>query len=342
MIKIGLVGCGRISGNHFKAIKEHGNRCKLVAVCDIVEERARKAGEENGCNSYDSLDKMLKEEDLDLVTICTPSGLHPQHGIRIANAGIHVLSEKPVGINISEVDQLIRTCDDEGVNLFVVKQNRLNPTMQALKRAIDKERFGKIFMVQSNVFWQRPQEYYDSAKWRGTWEFDGGAFMNQASHYVDMLYWLVGDVDNVLASTSTMARHIETEDTGAAIIKFRNGAIGTISVTMLTYPKNFEGSITILGEKGTVRVGGIAINKIEKWEFADYNDDDKAILEASYNPPNVYGFGHSAYYHNVIDVLEGKAEPDTDGRSGRKSLELIHAIYLSSRDGTRISLPLNL
>ncbi len=341
MIKIGLVGCGRISGNHFKAIKEHESRCRLVAVCDSIEERAKKAAEENGCNFYKSLDKMLKEEDLDLVTICTPSGLHPGHGIKVAKAGVHVLAEKPIGINISEVDRLIKTCDEEDVNLFVVKQNRLNATMQALKKAIDKGRFGKIYMVQSNVFWQRPQEYYDSAKWRGTWEFDGGAFMNQASHYVDMLYWLVGDVDYVMASTATMARHVETEDTGAAIIKFRNGAIGTMSVTMLTYPKNFEGSITILGEKGTVRVGGIAINKIEKWEFSDY-DDDKAILEASYNPPNVYGFGHSGYYHNVLDVLEGKAEPDTDGRSGRKSLELIHAIYLSSKDGSKISLPLKL
>ncbi len=342
MIKIGLIGCGRISGNHFKAIKEHKDRCKLVAVCDIIEERARTAGSENGCNYYTSLNQMLKDENLDLVSICTPSGLHPEHGIKVAKAGVHVLTEKPIGINIAEVDRLIKTCDEENVNLFVVKQNRLNATMQALKKAIDKGRFGKIYMVQSNVFWQRPQEYYDSAKWRGTWEFDGGAFMNQASHYVDMLYWLVGDVDYVMASTATMARHVETEDTGAAIIKFRNGAIGTMSVTMLAYPKNFEGSITILGEKATVRVGGIAINKIEKWEFSDYDDDDKAILEASYNPPNVYGFGHSAYYYNVLDTLEGKAEPDTDGRSGRKSLELIHAIYFSSKDGSKVSLPLKL
>jgi UDP-N-acetyl-2-amino-2-deoxyglucuronate dehydrogenase len=342
MIKIGLVGCGRISGNHFKAIKEHASRCHLVAVCDKMKERAKKAGEENACNYYTSLDAMLKQEELDLVSICTPSGLHPRQGVKVAKAGVHVLTEKPIGVSIVEVDNLIRVCDEENVNLFVVKQNRLNATMQALKRAIEKNRFGRIYMVQSNVFWQRPQEYYDAAKWRGTWEFDGGAFMNQASHYVDMLYWLVGDIEYVMASTATMARKIETEDTGAAIIKFRNGVIGTMSVTMLTYPKNFEGSITILGEKGTVRVGGIAINKIDKWEFADYDDDDKAILEASYNPPNVYGFGHSAYYHNVLDVLEGKAEPDTDGRSGRKSLELIHAIYLSSKEGSKVSLPLKI
>ena len=284
---------------------------------------------------------MLSEEKPDLVAICTPSGLHPQHGITVAQAGVHVLTEKPIGVKLDDVDHLIHACDAAAVQLFVVKQNRLNSTMQLVKRAIDKGRFGKIYMVQSNVFWQRPQDYYDSAKWRGTWEFDGGAFMNQASHYVDMLYWLVGEVDYVMASTSTMARHIETEDTGSVIIRFRNGAIGSMSVTMLAYPKNFEGSLTILGEKGTIRIGGVAINKIEKWEFADYDDDDKGIADASYNPPNVYGFGHAAYYNNVLDVLEGKAEPDTDGRSGRKSLELVHAIYLSSKSGSKISLPLN-
>ena len=342
MIKIGLVGCGRISVNHFRALAEHKERCNLVAVCDNKRERADKAAAEQNCQAYYNLDEMLREEDLDLVAVCTPSGMHPAHGIKVAEAGVHVLTEKPIGITMKEVDDLIRTCDEKDVHLFVVKQNRLNPTMQALKNAIDKGRFGKIYMVQSNVFWTRPQDYYDSAKWRGTWEFDGGAFMNQASHYVDMLYWLVGEVDYIMAATATMARKIETEDTGAAIIKFRNGAIGAINVTMLTYPKNFEGSITILGEKGTVRVGGIAINKIEKWEFADYDDDDKAILEASYNPPNVYGLGHPGYYHNVLDVLEGKAEPDTDGRSGRKSLEMIHALYLSAREGKLVPLPLQL
>ena len=340
MIKVGLVGCGRISKNHFNAINEHSDRCKLMAVCDVIEERADNAAKENGCNAYYSLEKMLTDEDLDLVSVCTPSGMHPMHGEKIAKAGIHVLTEKPMGISIEAVDRLIHTCDEEDVHLFVVKQNRLNATMQALRKAIDKGRFGKIYMVQSNVFWTRPQEYYDSAKWRGTWEFDGGAYMNQASHYVDMLYWLIGDVESVMASTATMARSIETEDTGAAIIKFRNGVIGSMNVTMLTYPKNFEGSITILGEKGTVRVGGIAINNIDKWEFSDYDDDDKAIMNASYNPPNVYGFGHNGYYHNVLDVLEGKAEPKTDGRSGRKSLELIHAIYLSAKEGKKVSLPL--
>lgn len=340
MFNFGLVGCGRISKNHFKAFTDNAARCQLVAVCDIIAERAQQAAAETGATAYTDLDEMLKRQDLDAVIVSTPSGLHPHHGIKIARTGRHVISEKPMGITLSAVDELIKVCDEAGVHLFVVKQNRLNSTMQAVKKAIDKGRFGRLYMAQSNVFWTRPQEYYDSAKWRGTWEFDGGAFMNQASHYVDMLYWLIGEPESVMASTATMARHVETEDTGAAIIKFRNGVIATMSVTMLAYPKNFEGSITILGDKGTVRIGGVAINKIEKWDFADYDDDDKDILNSSYNPPNVYGFGHSAYLHNVLDALEGKAQPETDGRSGRKSLEMIHAIYRSARESKAITLPL--
>lgn len=342
MFKLGLVGCGRISKTHFKALEDHKDRCKLVAVCDIDSDRASSAAKENGCKFFTSLDDMLKSETLDLVSICTPSGLHPKHGEMAARYGINVLSEKPVGVRLKDVDELIKVCDSRGVFLFVVKQNRLNMTMQLLKKAICKGRFGKIFLVQSNVFWQRPQDYYDCENWRGTWEFDGGAFMNQASHYVDMLYWLIGEPEFVMASTATLARKIEAEDTGSAIIKFRNGAFGNINVTMLTYPKNFEGSITVLGEKGTVRIGGVAINKIEKWEFADYDDDDKNIFDVSYNPPSVYGFGHSAFYKNVFDTLEKKAIAEADGRSARKSLELIHAIYLSSRYGRRVSLPLTI
>ena len=219
-------------------------------------------------------------------------------------------------------------------------QNRLNATMQMLKRAIDKDRFGKIFLAQSNVFWQRPQAYYDAEKWRGTWEFDGGAFMNQASHYVDAIHWLLGNVDSVMAYTATQARHIEAEDTGCAILHFRSGIIASMNVTMLTYPKNFEGSITIIGEKGIVKVGGVAVNKIEKWEFEEYDDDDRIALETNYQPPNIYGFGHNPYYRNVVDVLLNKGVPATDGRDGRKSVEIIQAIYRSAKTGKRVSLPL--
>lgn len=338
-MNIALVGCGRISRNHLETIQQIDN-LNLVAVCDIIEERAKEKGEKYGVPYYTNYDEMLERPDIEIISVCTPSGLHPEHGIKAAEKAYHVITEKPMGITLESVDKLIGTCDQKGVQLFVVKQNRLNATMLMLKKAIDKGRFGKIYMIQSNVFWQRPQNYYDMAKWRGTWEFDGGAFMNQASHYIDALYWLVGPVDYVMAETATMSRHIETEDTGSAILKFRNGTIGTMNVTMLTYPKNFEGSITILGEKGTVKVGGVAINKIEKWEFEDYDDDDKLIADSNYNPPNVYGFGHFPYYKNVVAALKGETEANTDGRSGRKSLELILAIYRSAQTGKRISLPL--
>ena len=291
---------------------------------------------------YTDYQKMLERDDIDVVSICTPSGLHPEHGIAAAKRGIHVVSEKPMAITLEGADQLIRTCDQEKVQLFVVKQNRLNTTMQLLKRAVDKNRFGKIYMIQSNVFWQRPQSYYDMTKWRGTWEFDGGSFMNQASHYVDAIQWLIGPVESVMAETATMARHIETEDTGSAILKFHNGVIGTINVTMLTYPKNFEGSITILGEKGTVKVGGVAVNHIDIWEFEEYDDDDRLIEESNYSPPNIYGLGHLPYYQNVIAALKGETEADTDGRSGRKSLELIIAVYKSAQTGKKVALPLKL
>ena len=194
-------------------------------------------------------------------------------------------------------------------------------------------------MVHLNVFWTRPQEYYDQAAWRGIWEFDGGAFMNQASHYVDLLDWLIGPVDKVQAMMST-TRDIEVEDTGVLNVQWRNGALGSMSVTMLTYPKNMEGSLTILGEKGTARVGGVAVNDIQHWEFADERDYDERIKTANYETSSVYGFGHPLYYKNVIDVLRGEAESETDGREGLKSLELLIATYLSARDGRTVSLPL--
>jgi UDP-N-acetyl-2-amino-2-deoxyglucuronate dehydrogenase len=224
-----------------------------------------------------------------------------------------------------------------------VKQNRLNPAIALLKQSIDTDRFGRIYLANTTVRWNRPQSYYDAAPWRGTWEFDGGAFMNQASHYVDMIQWLVGPVASVSAKTATLARRIESEDTGVAVLKFRNGAMGTIEVTMLTFPKNLEGSITILGENGTVKVGGTALNRIEQWEFASRNDEiDRAAeaQKAAPNPLSVYGSGHKPYYENVVKVLRGEAVPGTDGREGRKSLELILAIYESARTDREVTLPL--
>jgi len=250
------------------------------------------------------------------------------------------MTEKPMATRWGDGLAMVRACDETRVRLFVVKQNRRNRTLQLLKQSMVEGRFGRIYMVGVNVFWTRPQSYYDSAPWRGTWEFDGGAFMNQASHYVDLLDWIVGPVESVMSYTGTLARNIEVEDTGVAALKWRNGAMGTISVTMLTYPKNMEGSITILGEKGSVRIGGVAVNEIKHWEFDAPHAMDAQIADASYATTSIYGFGHPLYYRNVIDALRGDAEAETDGREGLKSLELLIALYLSARDGKRVNLPL--
>lgn len=337
--RVALVGCGRISRNHFGAIGKLDG-LSMSGVCDVAESRARAAGEELGVPWFTSYETMLREAPCEIVTVSTPSGLHAPHGILAARAGKHVVCEKPMAITLASADALVHACDDAGVKLFVVKQNRLNPPVQLLKRAMEKGRFGKIYLANTTVRWTRPQSYYDQAPWRGTWEFDGGALMNQASHYVDLIQWLVGPVESVIAKTATLARKIEAEDTGIAVLRFRNGALGTIEVTMLTYPKNLEGSITILGEKGTAKIGGTAVNKVEHWEFADPDPDDALVEGSNTNPASVYGSGHEAYYRNVLSVLRGEAIPDTDGRGGRKSLELILGIYQSALTGREVPLPL--
>ena len=337
--RISLVGCGRISRSHVEAISRIDG-LELVAVSDPNQERAREIAEPLGIPCFASYEQMLDDVASDIVSICTPSGLHPAQGVLAANSGRHVVTEKPMAISLKGADELVQACDRAKVHLFVVKQNRLNEPVKVLKRAVDEGRFGRLYMASCTVFWARPQEYYEQADWRGTWEFDGGAFMNQASHYVDLIQWLMGPVESVMAKTATLARKIETEDTGVAILRFRSGALGVIEVTMLTYPKNMEGSITLLGEKGTAKIGGTAVNKVEHWEFADAREDDVRIREMDSNPPNVYGYGHEGYYRNVLAVLRGDAQPETDGRAGRKSLELILGIYESARTGQDVPLPL--
>ena len=338
-VRLALVGCGRISRNHFDAIAKVPE-LELVAVADIDVSRAEREGAVHGVPAFASLEAMLDAVPSDLVSICTPSGLHPQHGILAAERGRHVLTEKPMAISLAGADDLVTACDAAGVHLFVVKQNRLNPAIQLLKRAVDKERFGRVYMANTTVRWARPQEYYDQESWRGTWEFDGGTMMNQASHYVDLMQWLVGPVESVMAKTATQARHIEAEDSGVAVLKFRSGALGVIEVNVLTYPRNIEGSITILGEKGSVKVGGTAVNRVEHWQFESYDDDDKLVETVATTPPSVYGYGHEGYYRNLLPVLRGTARADTDGRAGRKSLELILAIYESAKTGCEVPIPL--
>jgi UDP-N-acetyl-2-amino-2-deoxyglucuronate dehydrogenase len=340
-VRFALVGCGRIAGKHIEALAVHAERAELVAVCDSNATVLQGAMQRTRLPGFASLGELLAGSNAEVIVLATPSGLHAVQTIEAAEAGRHVVTEKPMATRWHDGKSMVQACDKAGVQLFVVKQNRQNATIQLLKRAIDRRRFGRIYMVTVNVFWSRPQEYYDSAPWRGTWEFDGGAFMNQASHYVDLLDWLIGPVESVTAYTATLARHIEVEDTGAAIVRWRNGALGSVNVTMLTHAKNLEGSITVLGEKGTVRVGGLAVNEIQHWEFAEPDPDDQRVASASYKTPSVYGVGHPLYYDNVIRALRGEVRAETDGREGLRSLELLIGIYLSARDGRTVGLPLD-
>lgn len=339
-LRFAVVGCGRIAQNHFAALEQHAGRATLVAVCDNHPGRLAEAQARTGAPGFASLEALLAGSDAEIVVLATPSGLHPRQAIRVAQAGRHVVSEKPMATKWDEGVAMVRACRDAGVKLFVVKQNRLNATLRLVKRAVEAGRFGRLAMVNVNVFWTRPQAYYDAAPWRGRWDLDGGAFMNQASHYVDLLDWLVGPVDSVHAYTATLARDIEAEDTGVMSLRLRSGALASVNVTMLTHGKNFEGSITLLGERGTVRVGGVAVNKIEHWEFDLPHADDARVADASYGVDSVYGPGHPLYYDNVINTLRGEADAAVDGYEGLRSLEVLIAAYRSARDGVRVGLPL--
>lgn len=339
-LRLALVGCGRIAANHFAAMQQHAERVELVDVCDIDPQALASAVARTGARGHASLTALLSATTADLVVLTTPSGLHPEQAVQVAASGRHVMSEKPMATRWADGLRMVRACDEAGVRLFVVKQNRRNATLQLLKRAIEQGRFGRIHAVAVNVFWTRPQDYYDAAAWRGTWEWDGGAFMNQASHYIDLLNWLIGPVESVMAYTATRARAIEAEDSGVAAIRWRSGAMGTLNVSMLAYPRNYEGSITVLGDSGTVRIGGVAVNEVQTWEFAQPQPEDADVKAASYATTSVYGFGHPLYYDNVIATLRGEAQAETDGRAGLKSLELLVALYRSAREGRQVALPL--
>ncbi|MBI96628.1 oxidoreductase [bacterium] len=356
-IRFSIIGCGRISRNHIKSILLHHENAELIAICDNQEERIENAknliSQLNTENSEKTKDPIVffeykellkaiinKELKIDIIVLATPSGLHAEQAIEAANAGLHVCTEKPMATNYKDGLLMNKACKENRVHLFVVKQNRFNRTLQLVKKQIEKERFGKIALVTINVFWHRPQSYYDLDSWRGTLNLDGGALMNQASHYVDLLDWLIGPLQSISASIATIGRSIEAEDTAALQMRWKNGALGTMAVTMLTYPKNLEGSITILGEKGTVKIGGPAVNKIEKWEFSDETEDDDLVESASYETTNVYGFGHPPYYENLINVLKGISSPACSGDDGLRSLEILTGAYKSAEDNLVITFPL--
>lgn len=339
ILNIGIIGCGRISYKHiqsFLQIKE----TNLRAVCDTNIERAQRTGEKYNLNYYTSYNEMLEKEDIDVVAILTPSGTHAEISIDIAkNHKKHIIVEKPMALKLSDADKMIEICAENNVKLFIVKQNRFNLPVIKLKEAMKKNRFGKLVMGTVRVRWSRNQSYYDADSWRGTWAQDGGVYSNQASHHIDLLQWMLGPVESVYAQGTHRLHNIEVEDTGAAIITFQNGAIGIIEATTCTRPKDLEGSISILGEKGTVVIGGFAVNKIETWEFVEPLDDDINIKENySENPPNVYGFGHTEYLKNAIHSIINDKPAFVDGWEGRKSVELINAFYESMETEKRVYL----
>ncbi len=339
--KFALVGCGRISGKHIDAIKNIPD-AELTAVCDVIEERARSCSGKAGLKKYYlSYDEMLKNEEIDIVNILTPSGLHPEHTIDIVKKyKKHIIVEKPMALKLSDADTMIKTCDLNSVRLFVVKQNRYNLPVMKLRSAVENGEFGRIFMGSVRVRWARDQKYYDQDAWRGTWKLDGGVLANQASHHIDLLEWMLGTPVSVMAKTETYLADVEVDDTAAAIIKFENGAMGIVEATTATRPVDLEGSISILGEKGSVVIGGFAVNKMETWNFSGQSkeDRDKVLKAYAENPPNVYGFGHIRYIEHVIDCIRNNKQALVDGLEGRKSLELINAIYESAETGKEVEL----
>ena len=342
-IKFALVGCGRISKKHAETITKHlKEKAELIAVADTKIDRAEMVGKEYNVPYYKSYDKMLKEHpEIEVVNILTESGNHAKHTVDIAKKyHKHIIVEKPMALTLADADEMIRTCDEAGIKLFVVKQNRYNLPVIKLREVLEKGKFGKLVMGSVRVRWCRPQAYYDQDEWRGTWAMDGGVFTNQASHHIDLLEWMLGEPVSVFAKSRTALADIETEDTGVAIIKFKSGALGVVEATTATRPKDLEGSLSILGEKGSVVIEGFAVNEMKTWNFEDLNEKDEKNILNNFNekPNNVYGFGHIRYLDNVCESLLHKKKALVDGLEGRKSLELINAIYESIETGKEVFL----
>jgi len=340
MISFGLLGCGRIAARHAELLGKGAiGGARLSAVCDVVGERARQYGERFAVPALDDPERLFAHPNIDVVSILTPSGLHVRHAAAAARAGKHVVVEKPMALRLEDADVMIRTCDQAGVKLFVVKQNRFNVPVVKLREALESGRFGRLVLGTVRVRWCRDQSYYDTEKWRGTWRFDGGVLANQASHHIDLLEWMMGDIDSVYARATTALVDIEAEDTAIACLKFHSGALGVIEATTATRPKDLEGSLSILGEKGAVEIGGFAVDRLRTWQFADERSIDAEIMEKyAVNPPHAHGFGHQAYYQHVVDCLANGRSALVDGLEGRKSLELISAMYESIETGNEIHL----
>ncbi|QDZ11644.1 Gfo/Idh/MocA family protein [Devosia ginsengisoli] len=340
MIRFALVGCGRISNRHAELLGLGAIKgAKLVAVSDVVVEKARRHGERFKVPHFADMHEMMQATAPDVVVVLTESGNHANHVLALAPYGKHIVVEKPMALTLESADAMIKACADAGIKLFVVKQNRFNVPVAKLREALERGRFGRLVLGTVRVRWTRDQAYYDQDSWRGTWALDGGVLANQASHHVDLLEWMMGPVESVFARSATALVRIEAEDTAAVVLKFTSGALGIIEATTAVRPNNLEGSISILGETGSVEIGGFAVNKLKVWDFVTAQDGDDAVMEKfSVNPPNVYGFGHQAYYEDVVASLTDGTPHLVDGRAGRRSVELINAIYESIETGREIKL----
>ena len=328
MLKVGIVGCGRISKKHSDILGNNKvNGITLGAVCDINMKKAKVISDKYNVKCYSSMHEMMNMENLDVVAVLTESGNHCKHVVELAKYGKDIIVEKPMALTIDDADLMINTCYQNGCRLFVVKQNRFNNSIVALKQQIEKDKLGKLFLGTIRVRWSRDQKYYDQDSWRGTWGLDGGVLTNQASHHIDLLEWMMGSVDSVYAKSVTANVEIETEDTAVVILKFKNGALGVIEATTATRPVDLEGSISILGSNGTIEIGGFAVNQIKVWNIV--GNEFKNVKDLNENPKDVYGFGHIKYYKHVVDVIRKNKKMLVDGLQGRKSVEIINAIYES-------------
>ena len=342
MIDFAILGCGRIAKRHAELLGTGQiPGARLVAVCDTVPERTQAFASRYGVAAYTHLAELLAAPGIDAVSVLTPSGMHADHAVAVAQSGRHVVVEKPMALTLEDADRMIAAADGAGVRLLVVKQNRFNVPVLKAREALDAGRLGQLVLGTVRVRWTRDQAYYDQDAWRGTWRQDGGVIANQASHHVDMLGWFLGPVESVHARSARALVRIEAEDTAVATLRFRNGALGIVEATAATRPKDLEGSLSVLGSKGTIEIGGFAVNKIRHWKFVDPDLADAEVMDRfSVNPPNVYGFGHQAYYEHVVDVLANRAKPLVDGREARVSLELVCALYESMASGQEVHLPL--
>ncbi len=340
MIKIVLMGCGRISEKHSELLgKGHIKGAQLVGVCDIDIVKAERLGKKYNVPYFQNIRVALQNIECDIVSILTPSGLHGENIIEVANYGKHIIVEKPMTLTVEDADKAIDECRKKNIKLFVVKQNRFNLPIIKLKEAIENQKFGKLILATIRVRWARHQRYYDLDAWRGTYKFDGGVLSNQASHHLDLLEWMMGDIDSVYAKSMTALADIETEDTALAILKFKNGGLGIIEATTAARPNNIEGSISILGEKGTVVVGGIAVDKVINWRFEGEEDkEDEVIKNYSKEVNHVYGVGHKLYYDHVINVIKNDKSFMIDGNEGKKSIRLINAIYESVKSNREVKI----